>query len=180
MGKARHPHNSKRPIPKSMADNLASGDIAAVISKLTPRQRAFAKEYVIDHIAKHAAIRAGYALTNAEQQGYLLLQHKGIQAYIAELKASSAAKIMTVDPDYIIAGITRILSKDDAKDSDKLRGYELLARHLGMFIERTELTGKDGGPLEVDQRRIEEEADAFTAQLRQLQKRSEDDKQLNS
>jgi phage terminase small subunit len=33
----------------------------------------------------------------------------------------------------------------DAKDV--LKGCELLGKHLGMFIDKKEVTGKDGGPL---------------------------------
>lgn len=32
---------------------------------------------------------------------------------------------------------------------DKIRALEILARHLGMMIERHELTGQDGGPLQI-------------------------------
>ena len=32
---------------------------------------------------------------------------------------------------------------------DKLRALEMLAKHLGLLKERVELTGKDGGPVEV-------------------------------
>lgn len=31
---------------------------------------------------------------------------------------------------------------------DKVKALELLGKHLGMFIERKEITGKDGGPLQ--------------------------------
>lgn len=177
---ANAPHNTKRPTRASVVEAIAENDIQRVIKKLTVLQRAFCNEYVVDHRGDLAAARAGYSLKNAKQQAYLLLMNEGVQAYIAHLKQSTASKIMTIDPDYVIAGITRILSKDDAKDSDKLRGFELLARHLGMFIERTELTGADGGALEINQRAIAEEADVFTAQLRQLQERKDAERKLDS
>ncbi|KLU66318.1 terminase small subunit [Desulfosporosinus acididurans] len=34
--------------------------------------------------------------------------------------------------------------------SDKNKALELLGKHLGMFIERKELTGKDGGPIQLE------------------------------
>lgn len=34
------------------------------------------------------------------------------------------------------------------KTNDKLKALELLGRHLGMFKEKVELTGKDGGPVQ--------------------------------
>lgn len=33
---------------------------------------------------------------------------------------------------------------------DKMKALEALGRHLGMFVDRTEITGKDGGPVEVN------------------------------
>jgi hypothetical protein len=41
-----------------------------------------------------------------------------------------------------------------------------------MFIDRTELTGKDGGPLEMRQK-VEEDAQTFTNLLKQLQERAD-------
>lgn len=34
------------------------------------------------------------------------------------------------------------------KTNDKLKALELLGRHLGMFKEKVEVTGKDGGPIQ--------------------------------
>lgn len=34
------------------------------------------------------------------------------------------------------------------KTNDKLKALELLGKHLGMFREKVELTGKDGGPIQ--------------------------------
>ena len=33
---------------------------------------------------------------------------------------------------------------------DKIRALEILARHLGMLIERHELTGEEGGPIKIE------------------------------
>lgn len=33
---------------------------------------------------------------------------------------------------------------------DKIRALEILARHLGMLIERHEVTGEDGGPVKIE------------------------------
>ncbi|MGE5483684.1 MAG: terminase small subunit [Ignavibacteriales bacterium] len=38
------------------------------------------------------------------------------------------------------------------KMPDKLKALELLGRHLGMFRDKVEYTGKDGGPLEIASR----------------------------
>jgi phage terminase small subunit len=45
---------------------------------LTPKQRRFVEEYLVDLNAKRAAIRAGYSARTAEQLGYQLLQNPSV------------------------------------------------------------------------------------------------------
>lgn len=173
---ANHPHDSKRPESAAVRRALETGDIEALKTALSPRQRRFAEEYIFDYVGNKAAIRAGYAIKYADQQASLLLKHKGVAAYIDHLGQTKESQIVSVNPDYVIQKVTEIVTKDGARDGDKLRGLELLARHLGMFVDRTELTGKDGGAIEIDQRRIEEEAATFTNLLKGMQERAEKDK----
>jgi len=53
-----------------------------------------------------------------------------------------------------IKSITEKISKDGVQLVFKLHGktpaLELLARHLGMLIERHELTGEEGGPIQIE------------------------------
>lgn len=137
----------------------------AIEDVLTPRQRAFCKEYVIDFNATQAAIRAGYGVTNAQNSAYQLMQYRSVMKLIGFYTESTASKITTVDKDYIIQKITEIVS-GDAKDSDKLRGLELLARHLGMFVDRTEITGKDGEAIKIEE--TKREAFEVAQQLRRM------------
>lgn len=154
---------------KKVRRALLSGNMAALKLALSPRQRMFAEQYVYDFNATAAAIRAGYATTHAKKQAHLLATHPGIAAYIDHLSRTKEAKIAAIDPDYIIQQVLVIVNKDNARDGDRLRGLELLARHLGMFIDRTEITGKDGDPLF---QKTEEDAKAFTELLKQLHERS--------
>lgn len=159
-GKALVPHNTKRPAKQSIKTAIEAGDINRVVKHLTPRQKAFCQEYVVDFNATQATIRAGYSPKNADKQGYLNLMNEGIRAYISDLTLSKQAKIVSVTPDYIVQKINEIIQKDDGKDADKLRGLELLARHLGMFIDRTEISGKDGEAIKI------ERAEAESAELK--------------
>lgn len=52
---------------------------------------------------------------------------------------------------------------------DKRAALVDIGRHLGMFKERVELTGKDGGPVEFNQ--VEDDADAFTRSIAGLSAR---------
>lgn len=168
MGKAKHPHNADRPLPARIRKALEAGDIKAVIDGLTIRQRRFAEEFIVDFVGTAAALRAGYASEWADRQAHILMRHKGVKAYIDHLTKSKEAKIMSVDPDWVMQKIVAVVNKEGARDGDVLRGLELIAKHLGMFIDRTELTGKDGGPLEVEQRKVAEEAENFTQALKRL------------
>lgn len=165
---AKYPHDSKRPTPKAVLRAVEKKDAKALKLALTPRQEAFAREYVVDYNGTAAAVRAGYAVNWADRQAHILLQHEGIRAYIEMLNTSQEAKIHSVSPDYVLQQVTAIINKPEAKDGDRLRGLELLARHLGMFIERTEITGKDGGAIEIENRKIEEEANTFTSLIKKM------------
>jgi phage terminase small subunit len=168
MGKAKHPHDATRPETASVRKALEKQDIEALKLALTPRQRAFAHEYVVDFNATAAAIRAGYATKHADKQAHLLLQHKGIAFLIDHLTKSKAAKILSVDPDYVIQRLTAIIDRQGARDGDVIRALELIARHLGMLTDKQEI--KMDATIDT---KIEEDARDFTTLLRGLQKRAE-------
>ena len=149
---------------------VACEDLDRLVPLLTVRQRHFSEEYIIDFNGKAAAIRAGYAPSYADRQASQLLKNVGVAYYVHRLSQTKESQIVSVDPDYIIKRITDIISKEGAKDGDKLRGLELLARHLGMFVERTEITGRDGEAIRYQE--IENEAAEFAKRLATIGKRS--------
>lgn len=55
---------------------------------LTPKQKRFCEEYLIDLNATQAAIRAGYSPKTAEQTASRLLRNVKVQEYIAKDKKS--------------------------------------------------------------------------------------------
>lgn len=168
-GKAKHPHDKTRPLPAAIRNALARDDTPALIAALSVRQRRFAEEYILDFNASAAVIRAGYSPKFSDRYGSTLLHHKGIVAYIDYLTKSKANRLMSISPDYLIGELTAIIGKEGTKDSDKIRSVELLMKHLGMFIDRTELTGKDGGPLEM--RETQDDADALSRSIASLAER---------
>lgn len=174
---AKYPHDSKRPETKKVRRAIESGDIELLKDALTIRQRHFAEEYVVDFNAAAAARRAGYSDNYSDRMGHILLRHKGVAAYIDYLNKSKEAKIVSVTPDVLIQRLVEIMERPGIRTTDELRAVEMLMKHLGMFIDRQEITGKDGGPLEIERRqKIQEEADAFTRQLEILRKRATDAK----
>jgi phage terminase small subunit len=175
---ANHPHNSKRPESKAVAKAVENNDIPALKLALSPRQLAFCHEYVVDFNGSAAVIRAGYSRNHSDRQAYQLLQNKGVRLMIEHLSLSKEAAITAIDPDYVISKVTEIIGKEGTKDGDRLRGLELLARHLGMFIDRQEITGKDGGAIEVEQRRVEQEAQEFKSLISRLSDRNKKEVEL--
>lgn len=174
MGKARHPHNAKRPPSAAVKAALAGKDIKALVDALTVRQKRFAEEYAVDFNKAGACARAGYSKSYADRQGHLLFKHPGIAAYIDHLTRSKESKIIAVDPDYLIGQLTDIISNQSTKNSDKIRSIELLMKHKGMFIERTEISGPDGEAIEI--KKVEDDIADFTTAIRKLAKRTKDNK----
>ena len=59
---------------------------------LTPKQRDFAREYLVDLNATQAAIRAGYSPNWADRTAHRLVEKSRVKRYIAELKEERAAR----------------------------------------------------------------------------------------
>ena len=141
--------------------------------KLTPKQELFVQEYLKDLNATQAAVRAGYSEKTAgaiatENLAKPLIK-KAIEAAMEDRKER-----IQVDQDYvlrvIIETIERCMQSAPVKDATGkqvmvetpdgnmvpaytfdpkavLKGAELLGKHKGMFVEKREVTGKDGQPL---------------------------------
>lgn len=79
--------------------------------QLSPRQRRFVEEYLVDLNAKQAAVRAGYTGTSPKSRGYLNLKKPLIaEAVRAEMAARSERT--RVDADRVIRELERIAFSD--------------------------------------------------------------------
>lgn len=116
--------------------------------KLSPKQQAFVREYLLDLNATQAAIRAGYSPKTARAQGQRLLTNVDIAEAIAEAKAKRAKKV-----ELTAAEVIRRLDREsrrrgrDSSHSARVQALKLLGMHLGMFPKKLQLTGADGGPV---------------------------------
>ena len=86
------------------------------MSRLTPKQKAFCQQYLIDLNGKQAAIRAGFSARTAEFQASRLLSFVKVQKYLQKLQAE-ARKRTDITKDEILSELTSILR---AKISDFL------------------------------------------------------------
>jgi hypothetical protein len=75
---ANHPHDTSRPMTAAIRKALEANDMEALYYAMTPRQRLFCKEYVLDFNGSAAAVRAGYSVKHPDRQAYLLMMNPGI------------------------------------------------------------------------------------------------------
>ena len=140
------------------------------MANLTPKQQRFVEEYLIDLNATQAAIRAGYSPRTANEQGAQNLAKLSISEAIAEAQAKREERTQ-ITQDYVLTNIQKVIERcmqvqqvdncltqtEDGelaqafmfKEQGALKGLELLGKHLGMFKDKIEHTGKDGGPIDL-------------------------------
>ncbi len=123
----------------------------ATARKLTPRQEAFVREYLLDLDPGAAYRRAGYKVRTdkaASNCGLRLLENVGVAAAIAAGQAARSARTQ-ITQDMVLAGLHAEACNhgEDASASARVAAWKLLGQHLGMFAERHQHTGAEGGPI---------------------------------
>ncbi len=106
---------------------------------MNPKQERFVAEYVKDLNATQAYMRAGYSPGGAAQAAEKLLRNAEVKAAIATLQAKIGARLE----------ITAAKVLQDLEDARRnamatmewgpaIRAAELLGKHIGMFVERSQ------------------------------------------
>lgn len=170
MGKAKIPHDSSRPESPGVTKALAADDMDALRDALTYRQRRYCEEYVIDFDGKAAAIRAGYSVKWPDRQAHLLHMNKGVVRYIDHLQMSKESKIVSINPEYLIQKLLDIMNRPGIRTADELRAVEMMMKHMGMFVDKTEISGPDGDAIKIEQK-VQEDALKFRTIMEQLKSR---------
>lgn len=138
-------------------------------NKLTLKQQAFVAEYLVDLNGAAAARRAGYGEKNSNKIATSLLARPHIQEAIAAAM-EKRSKRTEVDADYVLTNLLEIVERcmqrapvthkgqqvvDEEGNSvwcfdgkNAIRALELLGKHKGMWVEKQELSGPDGGPID--------------------------------
>lgn len=132
--------------------------------KLTPKQLLFCKEYLIDLNATQAAIRAGYSEKTAYSIGEENLKKPDLAKFIQD-QMDKRAKKVDITAEYVLETIKKTVERCSQAEpvlingepsgeykfdaANTLKGCELLGKHLKMFTDKTEITGKDGSPIQV-------------------------------
>lgn len=112
---------------------------------LTPKQRRFVDEYLIDLNAGAAALRAGFSARTAARQGSHLRANPRVAAEIARRQAVLRNE-SEVTVERILAELASIamapLGDRNVKASDKHAALVSYGKHLGMFVERHRVEGR--------------------------------------
>lgn len=144
-------------------------------ANMTDKRRVFIEEYLICWNGTEAARRANYA--HPRQEASRLLSNADIAGIVAariQEKAMSADEVLGHLADVArfdigsVIGKGGVLDLDKAKSEgytsflsklkwtkagieieayDKMHALELIGKHMAMWVERHEVTGKDGEPL---------------------------------
>lgn len=80
------------------------------MSDLTPKQRLFCQEYLVDLNATQAAIRAGYSAKTAAEQGYDLLRKPQIQEFIQAARTQREQKTK-INAEYVLRGAAELFER---------------------------------------------------------------------
>lgn len=134
------------------------------MANLTPKQQRFVEEYLIDLNATQAAIRSGYSEKTAKEIGSENLTKPNITKAIEEAQEKLSNKAQ-VTVEMVVQGLL-----NEAKDlsegstqSARVSAWAHLGKHLGMFKDKIEHTGKDGGPIDLSLKVVfEDDGEAST------------------
>lgn len=107
--------------------------------ELTLRQKRFCLEYLKDHNATQAAIRAGYSAKTAAATGLQNLEVPAIARFV-QSKARKITEAAEVDATFVIRELKRVAEQDDVSSAVKVRALELLGKHLGLLDERVRVS----------------------------------------
>ena len=119
---------------------------------LSVKQRRFVEAY--DGNATAAAIAAGYSPKTARSVGQENLTKPDIAKAIKD-RENKRMKSTILTREERQAFWSDIIRNEDEKNiMAKLKASELLAKSEGDFLDRHELTGKDGAPLDAAPRKV--------------------------
>ncbi len=159
-------------IPRDMAQAIADNDGEKVLSLLTEKQRLFCYEFLKDLNGSQAALRAGYATKYPEKVANELKRNEGVQIALAYLRKGQEEK-MNVDVTFVLNKIIKSIDRAEKKGNETavLRGAELLAKHLGMFVDRQEISGPGGEAIHVKEEQVRQTAEEFKSKILSLSRK---------
>ena len=111
---------------------------------LSPQQKKFVQAYMGN--ATEAAKIAGYSEKTARSKGQQLLTKVDIKKAIEQRETKQINGLIATREERQKFW-TKIMYDNEADMKDRLKSSELLGKSQADFTDKTELSGKDGGPL---------------------------------
>jgi phage terminase small subunit len=99
--------------------------------KLTPKQKKFCEEYLIDCNGTQAAIRAGYSEKTAKEQATRLLTKVYVKDYI-ESKQKKTFDKFEITKEQIVKMVFDIANSKGERTNDRLKAFEIVNKMLGL------------------------------------------------
>ena len=112
---------------------------------MNARQQRFVNAYLKDPNATRAAVAAGYSKRTAGAYGHDLLKNPEVSTAIRE-KMEKIAEKQEISVEWVLNGL-KDLALTAKMENVRATAYQSIGKHIGMFKERVELTGADGGPI---------------------------------
>lgn len=164
----------KDQVRKNVQRALDENDMEALADCLPILQKQFAERYIVHWNGKRAVEETDSTTKWPEKMAFIWLNNPGVKAYIKHLTAERTEQYK-IDKGYVVQKLIRALERGEEKENDAtvLRAAELLARHLGMFVDRTEVSGPDGEEIRI--RKTLEDAEDFARTISRLAERSRTD-----
>jgi phage terminase small subunit len=138
------------------------------------RHELFCHEYLIDLSIKNAAARAGFSERSARQHGWVVFNRPEVKERIAFLREERNREL-GLDSYYVLKNlksvVERCMQAEEVLDREgnpvwiqgpdgeyapqykfdqagANKSLELIGKHIGMFNDKVEHTGKNGGPIQ--------------------------------
>lgn len=141
---------------KLTVQNAADRTIRQEMADLTPKQRAFIRQYIIDRNGTQAAIRAGYSPKTAQEQASRLLSNVMIRRVL-----NGAEKVQAAHCEVSIERLTeqlyedRTLARENGQPAAAVSALMGIAKLHGLLIDKKEIRS---GPLDA---KSDDELDAI-------------------
>ena len=131
------------------------------MANLSPKQKRFCDEYLIDLNATQAAIRAGYTSKYANTNASKLLQNTTVKEYISARMAEKDAELIATQ-DEVLKYLTAVMRGESVSsvvvvesvgdfmstaremnkhpdEKERLKAAELLGKRYGLYTEKLEV-----------------------------------------
>lgn len=128
------------------------------MSKLTPKQKRFADEYIISGNIYQSMVKAGYSENYAKADGCKILDNPRVKAYIDDRMVGFEREAIA-SQEEVLSYLTSILRGEQTEQvivnggevidvsvgaKDRIKAAELLGKRYGAWTERVDLVGSVG------------------------------------